>query len=252
MAGSDFWCNIAAESIYNSADRRAKAADTLKTLITWAFGLFSTGGFAVSLFGSIKEFNGCALICFGIAFFLLTIAYCVANMAQYPVAQTFNAQNPAAIAVSFSQAVKKQAHVFNIAVVISSLGFFFFALGLLLQFAHVKGNATQIPTPSRLMLNTGVYLQDGKMYIPIAVKAGRNDTVNIAIYNNTPSKSGNSAVPELLFAAPLKADTSGMLFYSYCRSAADTLKALTVTASVQKRNQDTIAEQKNTVALKVK
>ncbi|OOQ58796.1 hypothetical protein [Mucilaginibacter pedocola] len=251
MAGGDFWCNVAAESIYTSADRRAKAADSLKTVITWAFGVFSTGGFAVSLFGSIKEFNGSALICLGVAFFLLTIAYCVANMAQYPVSETYNAQDPVEITIAFSKAVKHQATVFNTAVIISSSGFFFFALGLLLQFTHVKSNPPKIPLPAPFTLNTSIQLKDGKMYIPVTVRAGKNDSVNVAIYNSTPPKVGKVAAV-LLFSVILKPDTAGIVYYSYSRQAEDSVKAITVTASIEKKNGDTIAEQKNTANLKIK
>ncbi len=251
-ANEDFWCNIAAESIYGSSERRAKSVDSLKTLITWAFGLFSTGGFAFTLFGNIKDFDGYALINFGIAFFLLTIAYSVANMAQYPVAETYRPSEPVAIANSFSRAVKKQMRIFNVAVGVVSLGFFFFALGLLLQFANVRKNASpKISVTPGLMLNTSVLKKGGTIYIPMTIRAGKNDSVDIKICNNATSKQKDT-IPKILFTASLRADSNGMLYYSYSQARADSITSILVEASLRKVTFDTVALQTKTVALVIK
>jgi len=250
QADAAFWCNIAAESIYNSADKRSRAAESLQKLVIWVFGLFATGGFVSTVFGQIKGFNDAALISFGIAFFLLTISYCIASNAQYPVAKSYKPADPVSIAQSFSQTVKMQAAIFNCAVITCSLGFFFLAGGILLQFAHIKDEPERKGwAGDKLSLMTTAQLHGKIMYIPMIITAHKGDSVDIRIDNNT----STGVAQQRLFSTRQGTDTAGRLYYSWLYNLSDTEKitAVKVSAALQKKDHDTIVEESKMVILPV-
>lgn len=132
----DFWINLSAESIYGSSERIAKAGETLKTVITWAFGIFTVGGFALTVFGTnFKSYSPWGLYLFGTAFFLLTIAQVFIVKSQAPVTKEYNDQDPAEVKKVFVEKVRVQSAIFSWAMGITFTAFFLLAAGILIQFA---------------------------------------------------------------------------------------------------------------------
>jgi hypothetical protein len=230
MADEDFWCNLAAESIYSSADRRSKSVEALKGVITWAFGLFTTGGFFLGLFGKINDTNPVALVSLGIGFSLLTIAYSQAYKAQYPVPETFRPLVPEDVLNAFKSAVVAQSKLFKQAVTITSAGITFIAIGILIAFGTIKPSTPPKMTapPSGLVIRTGVEKKGGLVYVPVIMMGKPNDLVDLSLINTTPISGAKDSAKtgRLLSGLPMYADTAGRLYYSFSFKPADTIKTL--------------------------
>lgn len=234
-ASPKFWLNLAAESIYNSAEKISKSCETLKTIIGWTFGLFATGGFVITTFGNLPKYSIYTLYSFGIAFFLLTIAYALSAEGQYPVVKEYNDHDPFQIKKVFGGAVALQASRFRTAATITFVGFFFLGLGILIQFPNTKEKketpaATVQPT---FEMKTGVEVKDGQTYIPVTIKAKKNDTLTVSFFNIT-KDSKNLSAPDpknLLESKVFYTDTAGNVYNSY-KLTDTTTKILLVRASV--------------------
>jgi hypothetical protein len=243
---------MAAESIYNSAEKRTKSVESLKTVIVWAFTLFSVGGFAVSLFGKLNEFHTYALISFGIAFFMLTIAYVQAGRAEYPVVNEYNPNEAKDIKKALSNVVAAQSERFKWASGITSIGFFFLAIGLLIQFGAVKKETKEIEkVSSSFDMKVGVERRGDNVFIPMTIMSKKNERVEISIINDT-SLVFSADPKKLLFNQAFYTDSIGRLYYSYTMEQ-DTIKTLLVKATIQQKNEgDVLVEQSKVIRVKIK
>lgn len=168
-----FWINLSAESIYGSSEKISKATETLKTVITWAFAIFSVGGLGLSAFGnSFKDYDSCTLFCLGVGFSLLTICYFLSSYAQFPVAKKYKDTHPVEIKQVFSNRVKTQSFFFKLATGLTFLGLFCIALAILLQFNHMKENAIESnkkASSSLIVIMTGVERKNDTTDIPVTI-----------------------------------------------------------------------------------
>jgi hypothetical protein len=241
----DFWQNIASESIYNSSEKITASTTALKTVITWAFGIFAVGGFSFSVFGnSLKEYNFYALISFGIAFFLLTIAYALASQAQYPVAKKFNDSQPVEIKAAFSEVVATQSKFFKAAAAITITGVFLIAVGILIQFGNIK--KTNAVKHERLSyIKAGVEKRSDSTFIPVTLVDKENAAVTLSFFDNGIKKD------TLLYTGVYYTDAGGRLYYSY-RVINDSIKKVLVKATVRlSESADTLFEQTRMINLNI-
>lgn len=241
----DFWMNLAAEHIYNSADRRTASVEALKAVILWAFGIFSAGGFTLTMFGALKDFDTYALYSFGIAFFLLTSAYYIASEAQFPRVEKFKLGEPGKIADAYSNTVKSQSAIFKVASAITGIAFFFLAAGLLIEFYTIKNNNQQqtIVSTNDPFIKAGVENRGNLTYIPVSIEWKKNEPVQLT-YIKTTSKKGSNIIQETtLFNQVFYTDTLGRIFHSYPLSIKDAVKNLTLKVTVTpKSTKDTTIE----------
>jgi hypothetical protein len=250
IANDNFWLNMAAESAYSSSEKRTKSVESLKAIIIWAFALFSAGGFAFTLFGSLKEFDTYALLCFGAAFFLLTIAYVQAGRAQYPVAQSYNPLAPAEIKTAISEVVKTQANRFKWASGITSVAFFFLATGFLVEFGTVKNKKTETARPEKsFFVKTGLEKRNDSVYVPVTVMAKKNATVMLTFIKSAAGAvedPKNTQVSGIFYA-----DSTGNFYHTYA-TAKDSAKNIFVKVTViQSVNADTTHEQSDIIKLAI-
>jgi hypothetical protein len=238
-ANEDFWINLSAETIYGSSERVAKAADTLKTVITWAFGVFSVGGFTLTVFGdSLKDYNQTALLLFGFAFALLTIAQILIARAQSPFSKKYLDTDPVEIKKTFSEATVTQIRAFRLAMGVSFTGFLLLAIGILVQFANLKTKEKDIKEPVVLLLKTGIEKRSDTISIPVTVQFKANAPIQVTITNLTvdPAKPVPESSPvRLLYNNVFYTDTSGRMYFSY---RLDTTLVKTVLVKATAREKD--------------
>lgn len=241
----DFWQNLASESIYNSAEKIAGASTALKTVITWAFGIFSVGGFSLTVFGNLlKDYNWWALIIFGIAFFLLTIAYALASQAQYPIAKKYNDAVPAEIKAAFSEVVSTQSKFFKTASTVTILGVFLIALGILIQFGNIKKSGA-VKTEPLSYLKTGVEKRGDSVFIPVTLVDKAKTAVALSFFHTGIKKDS------LLYSGVYYTDAAGRLYYSY-RIINDSIKKVLVKATVRlSESADSLFEQTRIVNVNI-
>ena len=249
-----FWQNLAAEHIYNSADRRTASVEALKAVISWAFTIFSLGGFALTLFGQLKDFDQNALIAFGIAFFLLTLAYYVASRAQFPSVEKFKLGDSRAIADAYSNTVRLQAVTFRWAAAFTGLGFFFFASGLLIQFGTVKQNSklasdviSEIP-----FIKATVEKRGDTTYVPVTINWQKSQPLTL-MYIKLSSAKGSASLKETpLLTQVLHTDSTGAVFCSLRLAEKDSVQNLIIrTITKQKSVKDTTIERTISIRLPV-
>jgi len=242
---ANFWCNFSAEQVYNSSERRAKSVEALKAVIVWAFALFSVGGFVVTLFGSLKDYSVYGLICFGIAFFMLTLSYHLAGKAQYPVMKNYVQDDPSEIADAFNEAVEKQTGAFKRAAATTAVGFFFLALGILIQFGSVKKEQAQIVQPVTVaIVKTGVEKRSDSIFVPVTVQWKKNAPIYLS-YVKLEALKENGAIQQKetpIYSQIFYADSLGRLFHSHLFLPKDSIKNLVVKAGVLQQNADTLYE----------
>lgn len=255
MLTPDFWANMAAEHIYTTAERRVTSAKTLETIILWAFGFFSVGGFALNLFGALKEFNHWALICFGVCFFLLVLAYYYAGKSQFPDSQTFRMGDIQQIATAFSDSAKTQTRVFKTATALTGVAFFFLALGLLILFGTVKKEEEKVVTPQahQPVVKTGVEKRNDSLFLPITIQWRKNEPVHISILKSDIVKVGTatSTVESRLYGGTFYADTSGHIYYSHLILPKDSVKNVVIRTLVSHKIADTLSERISSIKLTI-
>jgi hypothetical protein len=252
IANENFWCNLSAENIYSSADRRQKSVDALKAIILYAFGLFSVGGFMLNIFGAVKDFDSSALYAFGIAFFLLTVAYFLAGQAQFPAEAKYKQADPVEIAEAHNKSVRQQSRWFRGAAAVTGVAFFSLAIGILIQFATVKDKKTAASPPAPdLILKTGMEKKGDTIFIPVTAQWKKNEPIHLSYIKTETVKSGNTStyVETPFFSRTFYADTAGRLFYSLPILPKDSIKTLIVRASIQKTTADTTIEKNTSVKL---
>ena len=254
MLTPDFWANMAAEHIYTTAERRVTSAKTLETIILWAFGFFSVGGFALRLFGTLKEFNDWALICFGVCFFLLVLAYYYAGKSQFPDSQTFRMGDIQQIATAFSDSAKTQTSVFKTATALTGVAFFFLALGLLILFGTVKEEekvvTRQLQQP---VIKTGVEKRNDSLFLPITIQWRNDEPVHLSILKSEIVKVGTatSTIESRLYGGTFYTDTSGRIYYSHLILPKDSVKNVVIRTIVSQKVADTLSERISSIKLAV-
>ena len=243
IAGETFWLNIAAENIYSTFEKRATSVKNLKLVIEWAFRLFLTGGFVLSIFGSIENFNLISLVLFGIAFFFLTASYALASQAQYPVTKEYHPNDVSDISIAFSSAVKTQADFFKWAAGMTLTGFFFLALAILFLFYKAKKPPEVVKiTVNPLLLRTSIEKKEGNYFIPVSIMTLPDSKIDLTI---TGVKDGENNV---LYTQPFLADTTGRISYSYPLTTKE-FDTFFVRAGIQESEAETTIERFTTVKI---
>ncbi|HMI79316.1 MAG TPA: hypothetical protein VK484_11015 [Ferruginibacter sp.] len=236
----DFWINLSAESIYGSSERMVKAGETLKTVITWAFGIFTVGGFALTIFGTnLKTYDHYGLYLFGGAFFLLTIAQILIVKSQAPVTISYNPYDPVQINIIFVEKVRTQSAIFNWAMGIAFTAFFLLAAGILIQFAALTKKDEEKKCPPFLIVNTGIEKRANATSIPVTVEYKKDkNPIQVTITNLTTGT--NNPLPvnsplRLLVDTVFYTDKAGKLYYSY-KLAVDSVKTLLVKITAREKD----------------
>jgi hypothetical protein len=246
-ADEKFWCNLAAESIYNAPERRSKSIEALKSVITWILGLFSTGGLALGLFGGVKEFSIVSLVSLGVGFAFLLIAYAKAYESGYPVAKSFSPLVSKEVAEALSETIKAQTRLFQHAVRWTSVGAFFVALGILVAFGSMHREqppATVKPWP---IVTASLQKKGDTSFVAVMVMGNKNDLYTLSLLGDV-GKTRHS-----LFYRPFLADTAGRLYNSLPFFAGDSIKNVTLmVARCQRTDHDTTVDQTTTVKMLVK
>lgn len=130
-----FWLNIAAEQVYSTPANRNAAVERLQKTIVWVFGVYTSITVAGLLFAKSDAWNGWSLVFFGLAFFLLTVAYRVATMATFPVPESFYAEEAASVRDGFNKAISESNTRFEEAVGLCFTGVIFYSLAIFSLFA---------------------------------------------------------------------------------------------------------------------
>jgi hypothetical protein len=252
IAQPEFWLNIAAESIYNSPGKRKESVDTLQKIILWAFAIFASGGFAMTVFGDVKNYNKLALCSFGIGYFLLTISYAVSNEALYPVLKTYRPNDPVDIEDKFSESVVLQTKKFKRAAMISIVGFFALAVGILIQFGNVHKDEVK-GKPVAFALNAIVVRQGDSLFIPVVAGGKKGGTIKLSFIPFRMDKKDAIIEGQSLYDGVFLADTAGLLNYSYIPPRDSTIKYITIRSIVAEKNvKDTTIERIYSVRLSLK
>ncbi len=253
MVDADFWANMAAEHIYSTAGRRVVSAETLRTIILWAFGFFSVGGFALNLFGTLKNFHQLSLVCFGICFLLLVLAYYFAGQAQFPASKTFKVGSTTEIADAFSNSAKKQTNIFQIATTLTGIGFFFLAVGLLIQFGNVKEVRKVAALPEQPIVKTVIKKRKDSLFVPVIIQWKKDEPVYLSIVKLEiiKAKTVNRTVETNLFDGLFYPDSLGRVFYSYSVLPKDSVKSMIVRTTVTKKTSDTLSERMVSIKLTI-
>lgn len=245
ITSDNFWLNMAAEAVYSAAQKRSKSVENLKTAISWGFGLFSISGFVIALFGPVKEYDSKALICFGIAFAMLTVAYIVASNAEFPVMESFNTNVTDEIKNAFSETVKKQTEIFKWAAGVAAVAFFLIVAGILVQTTFKKEILKPVIIKMPPAFIKAGFEKNGKVNtIPVTIMADKTQPITLSFINAT--KNPNN----LLFEETYYTDSIGRLYYSY-KIPTDSIKSIAVRVIIkEKQIADTVIEHMYTVSVK--
>lgn len=215
IVSEKFWLNLAGESIQSSFDKRSASSVKLKAVIQWVIGLFTTSGFVLSIFKDVSKFSCPTLWLLGIGFALLTIAYAMAGVAEYPVTKTFHPNDTEEIAASFSSAVKKQSFYFQAASIITMTAFTLIAIAILLLFRTKESKVIPPLPPDAYPLHTAASISkraDSSYAIALTALTLPATPVEITVEG---SKEKASVLKyEELAGFPLITDTSGKVYGS--------------------------------------
>lgn len=244
--GPAFWANLAAEQIYNTPERRQQSVEALKTLIAWAFTLFSVGGFALNLFGTFKEFSRVALICFGLTFLFLTIAYYLASKAQFPDLASYIPGDISQIQDAFNASSTEQSEKFETASIVTGIGFSLLAVGLLIQFATFQRDTVSKPSSlPKIELSTSYQKVGDSAFLPITVQWLESHPIKVTITAFRKSVPNQAPVwrDTLLLSKIFHTDTAGRFFYSQIVYTTDSAIGYTVrVSSMIKQNDSMLTE----------
>lgn len=134
VVSDPFWLNIGAEEVYNSTINRKDAVLKLQAAIAWVFTVYTATTMGSVVFAKKDDWNIYSLLLLGFAFMSLTMAYWLATIAYFPVPQSFYAAEPESVRAAFNKAAKRNSIRFKLAVILTSIGVFFYSIGLLAQF----------------------------------------------------------------------------------------------------------------------
>jgi len=134
VVSDPFWLNIGAEEVYNSGPTRKDAVLKLQAAIAWVFTIYTATTMGSVVFAKKDDWNIYSLLLFGVAFMSLTMAYWLATIAYFPVPESFYAADPESVRTVFNNTAKRNNIRFKSAVILTSIGVFFYSIGLLAQF----------------------------------------------------------------------------------------------------------------------
>ena len=248
-----FWANYAADKIYTSFERRAKSVDNLQAFIKWTFSLFTGSGLILTYFGK-GDIGGQVLVILGAGFFLLMAGYYFAANCGFPITENINPNEALSIKKAYSDAIRKSDRNFNLANIVTMLGAFALALGILLQFnegadkkkkddekAAILAAAKTVPHRA-LMLNAYLQKSGDDLLVPFITRGDKNSVVSIRI-SAVDSFMANKIYPAKdteLFSGSFPADTAGISMGVFPLPKKMKKRHLILTAVAGKSNSDAV------------
>lgn len=167
LASENFWLNIAAESIYDTYNRRAKAVENLQKLIAWGLGLFTTGSFLIFFFPKAEGLSDQTFRYFCIAIALLVLGYFLASVSGFPLPSKYNPNDPVDIKKKFVRGVVISSITFSFSIVFVFAGFLFIATGIFQQGGTPRAKAAA--PKKELQVVASLQVHADSTYIPVVV-----------------------------------------------------------------------------------
>lgn len=167
LASENFWLNIAAESIYDTYNRRAKAVENLQKLIAWGMGLFTTGSFLIYFFPKADGLSQQTFQYFCIAIGMLVLGYFLASVSGFPLPSKYNANDPADIKIKFTRGVIISSVTFSFSILFVFAGFLFIALGIFQQGSTPR--TTPAEPKKELQVAASLQTHADSTYLPVII-----------------------------------------------------------------------------------
>jgi hypothetical protein len=213
ISNDDFWLNIAAESIYNTYEKRIKAIENLQKLIGWATGLFSTSSFLFYFFPKAGGLEGKALYFFYLAIAFLVVGYFFSSASGFPSPSKYNPNDPNEIKDKFSKSVVTSTILFNISVLFVFAGFLCIALGIIKQVAPAERQA--IAEKKEIKVMADLEVRGDSTFIPVLIENATSLKARAIVRGFKTSFIASKTNPVILVENGLyPADTLGRVFLS--------------------------------------